>query len=210
MRPCNCCKLRPPLGCAVLQSVSGSRGVSHLERELPGGGSEGKPGSDALAIGSVKRGAFDSHFHFLPSPRSETPRDLAAPARPQEPAGPCGARGTKNFGRDVPAAAAAAVKPPNFPETRVPGAGGRSRLREARGAGRSGGGGRRGWARRVRAAGGAARAAAGRASRGGECARPRVRSAPEEQPLPAPSRPGGSGIGFQDRVTRSRLTHRPE
>lgn len=63
---------------------------------------------------SLKQGAFDSHFHFLPFRLLETPLDLEAPERPQKLTTPCGARETKNFGRDVPAAAAA-VKSPNFP-----------------------------------------------------------------------------------------------
>lgn len=61
---------------------------------------------------SLKLGAFDSHFHFLRFLLLETPLDLEVPERLQKLTTPCGARETKNFGRDVPAAA---VKSPNFP-----------------------------------------------------------------------------------------------
>lgn len=74
-----------------------------------------EPRSDAARVALQIWAPFDSHFHFLPLPASGTPPlDPEARARPQELAAGCPARGTKNFGRDVPAAATA-VKSPNFP-----------------------------------------------------------------------------------------------
>lgn len=92
------------------------RGRSHLARALQEGGSAGEPRSDAARMAPQTRAPSDSHFRFLPPPPSEThppsTRRRGRGRRSGLPGAP--ARGTKNFGRDVPAAAAA-VKSPNFP-----------------------------------------------------------------------------------------------
>lgn len=115
----DCSKLRPQT--SQLREVKfsspspdGSQ-VRRCEGEHHAGGGEGKAGSDALPAAPEIWAPFDSHFQFLPRPPSGTPLSTQRRGRGRRSWLPgAGPRETKNFGRDVPAAAAA-VKSPNFP-----------------------------------------------------------------------------------------------